>query len=222
MIQLRQTDRDQTMSAEQIVGVDLPLHSQETELEILKSLAPRIMNRVMLDVGASVGVFASHFASLGWEVHAFELCPEVFVRLSGNLSNMANVHCHPLALSDQDGHATLHIAERTDGTIMDIYHSLVPYEPTPDFRWKGSTEIRCLRLDSACATLGITRQPGVLKIDTEGNDFQVLKGLGQVMPGVIMVEFWEDSHPFGKCPSPPHLMIEFLGERGYRDYFFRV
>lgn len=119
-------------------GVHLPVHSQETELEILKCLAPGITSRAMLDVGASTGVFASCFGSLGWEVHAFEPCPEVFTRLSAHLSNMANVRCHPLALSDRDGNATLHIAERTDGTVMDIYHTLVLYEPMPDFRWGRS------------------------------------------------------------------------------------
>jgi len=199
---------------------DLPLHSQETELEILKSLAPGITNRVMLDVGASTGLFASYFASMGWEVHAFEPCPEVFAKLSAHLANMPNVRCYPLALTDRDGSATLHIAVRSDGTLMDMYHTLVPYKPTPEFQWGGIDEVRCLRLDSACASLGITRRPGLLKIDTEGNDYRVLKGLGELLPEVIMVEFWDDAHPFGRCPSPPHLMIDLLRERGYRDFFF--
>ncbi len=200
--------------------MDLPIPSQETELEILKRLVPMITNRTMLDVGASTGVFASYFALLGWEVHAFEPCPEVFAKLSANLSNTPNVRCHPLALTDRNGRETLHIAERTDGTVMDFHHTIVPYEPTSEFRWGGSTEVTCARLDSACSTLGITGRPGILKINTAGSEFQVLKGLGEVLPDVIMVEFWEDSHPFGKCPSPPHLMLEFLHERGYRDYFF--
>lgn len=45
---------------------ELPLHSQETELMILKCLAPMITNRVVLDVGASTGPFASYFAF--WKV----------------------------------------------------------------------------------------------------------------------------------------------------------
>jgi FkbM family methyltransferase len=208
------------MSTLEEEGVDLPLHSQETELEILKSLAPKLANRVMLDVGASVGVFAWYFASLGWQVHAFEPSPEVFAKLSARLAKKANVRCYPLALSDRDGEANLHIAKRIDGTTMDIYHSLAPYHTTPDFQWGGSTRITCRRLDSACAKLGIPRRPGVLKIDTAGTELEVLKGLGDVLPEIIMVEFWEDSHPFGKCPSPPHLMIDLLRDRGYRDFFF--
>ena len=43
-----------------------PLHTQETELEILKCLALMITNRVVLDVGASTGAFASYFAF--WKV----------------------------------------------------------------------------------------------------------------------------------------------------------
>ncbi|PWB82103.1 MAG: hypothetical protein C3F08_00510 [Candidatus Methylomirabilota bacterium] len=81
-------------------------------------------NRTMLDVGASTGVFASYFASVGWEVHACEPCPEVFAKLPANLSNMPNVRCHPVALTDRDGRETLHIAERTDGTVMDIHHTI--------------------------------------------------------------------------------------------------
>lgn len=45
---------------------DPPLHTQETELEILKRLAPMITSLVVLDVGASTGVFASYFAF--WKV----------------------------------------------------------------------------------------------------------------------------------------------------------
>lgn len=200
--------------------MDFPIHSQETEMEILKRLAPGITSRVMLDVGASTGVFASYFALLGWEVHAFEPCPEVFAKLSINLANMPNARCYPLALTESEGHKTLYIAEHADGTVMDILHSLAPYKPRPDFRWGGSTEVACTRLDSACATLGIAECPGILKIDTAGSELQVLKGLGEVRPEVIMAEFWEDTHPFGKCPSPPHLMLELLHEHGYRDYFF--
>lgn len=208
------------MSAQEDIATDFPLHSQETELEILKRLAARITDRVILDVGASTGVFAPHFALQGWEVHAFEPCPEVFAKLSANLSNMPNVRCYPVALTDRDGRETLRIAERTDGSVMDIYHTIVPYEPTPEFRWGGSTEVTCMRLDSACTTFGITGRPGILKIDTAGSELQVLKGLGKIQPEVIMAEFWEDTHPFGKCPSPPQRMLEFLRERGYRDYFF--
>jgi FkbM family methyltransferase len=174
----------------------------------------------MLDVGASTGIFSSYFATLGWEVHAFEPCPEVFAKLSTHLTAFATARCHPIAVTDRDGSMRLLVAERADGTVMDVYHTLVPYEPTPDFRWGGSREVTCLTLDSACGELGITTRPGILKIDTAGSEFDVLKGLGRVQPEVIMVEFWEDSHPFGKCPSPPHLMLDFLHGRGYRNFLF--
>src|SRR5262249_48648426 len=64
----------------------------------------------------------------------------------------------------------------------------------------------------------IPGQVGFLKVDTEGHDLAVLRGLGALACEGIGVEFWCEGHALGRSPSAPGAMVRLLAERGYPHY----
>jgi hypothetical protein len=59
---------------------------------------------------------------------------------------------------------------------------------------------------------------GLVKIDTEGFDLEVIKGMGDFIYPVVVAEFWDSNFPFGQSGSMNHLkdMVKAMRERNYR------
>lgn len=131
---------------------------------------------VAVDVGANVGIHTIVMAKrVGPEgqVFAFEPNPIVFSRLSENikLNNFTNIVPFKYALSDMHGSIILHTFR--DGLPrqgMSGFYTNVPENERVDVPVDVAT------FDSLVETLNI-KQMDLVKIDTEGNDFKVLRGM---------------------------------------------
>ena len=178
-------------------------------LDVWLALLPQA--RVVFDVGAYVGIFAMS-AALGAperHVHAFEPVPESFARLSENLraNDLARVHAVRAAVGETDGETTLHVP---DGVWLPSHSST-----HSGFR-PGTRPVRvpALTLDRYARDHGIDRLD-LMKIDTEGNEDEVLAGA---------TELFQRSRPFVLCEVLKGLTEEKLNawfeSRRYR--FFRL
>jgi hypothetical protein len=59
---------------------------------------------------------------------------------------------------------------------------------------------------------------GVLKTDTEGNDLNVLRGLGILRPEMVICEYFTKGLYSGWSEGAPELIIEYMRELGYRTF----
>jgi len=178
-------------------------------LDVWLALLPAC--RVVFDVGAYVGIFAMSAAIAAPErdVHAFEPVPQSFARLRANLraNQLARVHAVNAAVGETDGETTLHVP---DGVWLPSHSST-----HSGFR-PGTRPLRvaALTLDRYARDNQIERCD-LMKIDTEGNEDEVLAGAAELVTR---------SRPFVFCEVLKGLTEEKLNawfaSKRYR--FFRL
>ena len=148
---------------------------ERTELELELRLARPATTAV--DVGANVGLHTSVLASAvgpGGHVLAFEPEPSNCSRLQENVvrNGFTNVEIHRVALQDRPGHAVLHLGADP------MYHSTgTIFEDRAAGR---DIVVEARILDDVWREAG---SPSVsfVKIDTEGTEFEVLKGTERLL-----------------------------------------
>ncbi len=168
-----------------------------------------------IDIGANIGLFSISFARQSHieRVHAFEPDPHNYAQCMANLflsGYQHKVSVRAAGLSDHDGTANLYLArqyfacdfgKRNNGTT-----SLVFSEGRHSER--DTVEVRIHRLDDLLPNVGETL---TVKINVEGHELAVLRGMGEILRRndcVLQVETWA-----GKCEP----LDTFLGPLGYRQ-----
>jgi FkbM family methyltransferase len=134
----------------------------------------------VFDVGAHFGYFtllSSHLVGEGGHVHSFEPTPATFEVLRANVARRPNVTINPLAVFSHE--TTL---------------SLTSYESLPSFNTVGrgnvadadqallkttTFDVQATSLDHYVASTGA--RPDLIKLDAEGAEEQIFKGMERVM-----------------------------------------
>jgi FkbM family methyltransferase len=152
--------------------MDLLDHEPVTRRVLAGLLRP---DSVFIDVGANVGYYtllASGMVGSRGRVHAVECSSKNLVLLTDNVrkNNLQNVEIHAFAAASARGSVTLNVSPV----------GLAWFPPSP--RWpivpgRGSAvSVRAVPLDE------IIRSPiDVVKIDTDGADLDVLKGMKRIL-----------------------------------------
>jgi len=169
---------------------------------LLGHLYGYLSDRVALDVGANIGELSETLISAGYTVYAFEPYTPVFKELTERLATKARFHAFNIAIGDADGKAPLHLAEglpdNKQTESVHLYNSLIPHSMPIGLQFSSTVEVSVRSLESLRVSLEIPADIGVLKIDTEGNELSVIRGLGDLKPSVVMAEFWDERHVFGR------------------------
>jgi len=128
------------------------------------------------DVGANLGLYTVKFSEIvgaKGAVVAFEPSPTNFDRLKRAAGSLPNVALVPIAMGDHEG-----TVEFTQGRDRDGTTSRVVTDPTD--RTGGSINVEVSRGDH-CLTFQSVKPPDVIKIDTEGFELEVIRGLSQTL-----------------------------------------
>jgi len=171
-----------------------------------------------IDVGASIGylsAFAMGFVGRSGEVHSFEPLPQYYkhlIRLA-SANKAYTIKVNQCALGDREGTATIQVT-----TIPNLGASFM----IPGLRRKRTVEGRLLvpvrRLDRYIEEEAL-KEISVIKIDVEGFEFPVLKGLSGYLeqsknPPSIICEIMPAAyslmnHTLGE-------LAEYMGQYGYQ------
>ncbi|GAB6094268.1 hypothetical protein JCM14469_05200 [Desulfatiferula olefinivorans] len=146
--------------------------------EYLKKNKPGIM----FDVGAHHGKTSLPFLESGWQVHAFEPDPDNYKILAESLGIFDTFHPENCAVSDASAESSPFFTSSLSSGIS----SLCSFHETHTLR----CETKTVTLSEYCNASNI-EHIDFLKIDTEGYDLFVLRGIDwdRIHPSVIVCEF---------------------------------
>jgi FkbM family methyltransferase len=145
---------------------------------------------VFVDVGGNKGDFSLIAAKAAGDAGRV-LCIEpepanvAWIRRSVARNRYSSVEVVPVALSDHDGEATLHLGEKSG------WHTLVGGGPVASV---GEITVPIRTLDGVLAERGI-QSVDVVKIDVEGAEDAVLAGAEQTLRNSSRVTLLLDLHP---------------------------
>lgn len=132
-------------------------------VEAWRRLVADVRPDLVLDIGANYGEVVLSADYPDAEVHVFEPNPPVADRLERSVAGIATVH--RVAVSDRDGTARLGLVPRSSG-VSSLERS----------EGRG-VEVPTLRIDS----LDLTAQRLLFKIDVEGHEHAVLRGMARLL-----------------------------------------
>jgi len=151
------------------------------------------MKTNILDIGANTGLYGIAAKSFqpSAHVHCFEPLDGVvnFLRQNAEL-NQLKLEIHQVGLSDYDGKADVYLPEEKDF----VYSVTINENTVADTRTSRKIEISVHRLDTMIAN-GIVPVPDLIKIDVERHEYQVLRGMGDILASALpdfIVEVLDD------------------------------
>ena len=173
---------------------------------------------VVFDVGAHVGeltLLFSRFVGQHGRVHAFEAGGETFERLQTvcEAANRQNIVLNHVALMDKEGTVKLHVYDREHSGWNSLAERPLR-EYGIDIDPVGIEEVRAITVDAYCDQNGIA-QIGLLKIDVEGAEYQVLQGARRMLAGkkilCCVFEFGQTTFDMGNNPDELEAYLKRFG-----------
>ena len=165
---------------------------------------------LFVDVGANIGMItlhARHLIGATGRIDCFEPNPQCVNAIRGHvrMNGIENVFVHPCALSDAPGSLDLSLTSEHSGTatLVDV----------------GNDAIRTIKVDVRIGDDAIEGAPRVIKIDVEGFELNVLKGLRRTlsMHKPFVVTELIESH-LNKAGTNVAEVSGFLFDLGYVAY----
>jgi FkbM family methyltransferase len=168
-------------------------------------------DEVFFDIGAQYGVYSYLIGnSLGASVRvvAFEPFPRDFALLQRNteLNKSANVLCVNAALSDFDGEVSMSSSDDAGEICPRIGEKTV-----------GSQSVAAARGDALIAA-GKVPFPNVIKLDVEGHELAVIRGMAETLGDPRCHSIYCEIHDSMLPPGDdPETLIAFLRDKGFNS-----
>jgi FkbM family methyltransferase len=162
------------------------------EFREMQRLAGPDCPKSFVDVGASNGFYMSNsfpFIARGWQAVLIEPHPVAFEKMKKLHAGKPNVACLNVACADTDGQRPLYFAKNS----LNSSHSTLCTDDSPRWRKMRSDEftmVQVRRLDGLLREQELPAEFGILSVDAECMDYEVLLGLDlkQWRPRVIVTE----------------------------------
>ncbi len=194
---------------------------QDLDIELMTYLYSYLPHRLAVDIGANRGDVSSRLLQAGYQVYAFEPFPPVIDKLKNRLGDHPNFRLFPLAIGSENQTQELHIAtdETPDNTYQDasFYSSLTKHSLSEGLVFTDTITVTVKTLASLHDGEELPKDIGLVKIDTEGFDLEVIKGMVNYRYPVVVAEFWDQNFPFGRSGAMNQLpdLVKAMKERDY-------
>ena len=186
---------------------------------------------VFLDIGANVGIvslYVNRHAPQVGAVYAFEPLPPTYEHLKHNLllnGNPEKIHTFNIGLSNNKGSVDFYLSGADEAASMQPNMDEYYMQECIDGVYTGKKKMEKITcavdtLDSFVDMHNI-ENVDIIKIDTEGNEYNVLKGgtnvLKKYTPLVYSEMLRKHAARFGYHPNE---IIDFMGTLGYVCFVF--
>lgn len=163
---------------------------------------------IVFDIGGNMGLYSEVFSELGAKVVAVEPNPRCCQNLN-LLARTREVHVLNRAAGAAPGKAILHVCEDPGlSTLSSQWLEIAQGSPLHrDSKWLGTLEVEVITLDELASRFGV---PSFVKIDVEGHDDQVLRGMS-FQPTALSFEFNHEMPQVARrCFDAPALARKYL------------
>jgi FkbM family methyltransferase len=143
-------------------------------------------NFLVFDVGCNIGNKSVEYLSCGTKVVGFEPQPNCVDQLTDKFKNTTNIIIEPIGLDEKKGESFIYEASHnTISSMSEDFIETVKKQRFKDYTWGNKINIDVDTLDNMIEKHG---KPNYIKIDVEGYELNVLKGLTTPID-VISIEF---------------------------------
>ena len=174
-----------------------------------KNYHQKAINRILMnldlkkviDIGAHKGEFLENIISINkkMKVYSFEPQSKIFSNLKNSFTTKKNIFIYNLAISNVNKKQKLNINIKTSTSTFSNYNESSYWKKIKDFLIAGlnkssivnSELVQSITLDKFCKKNDI-KKIDLLKIDTEGHEFEVLSGATNLLKKdirYILIEF---------------------------------
>jgi len=235
LIEVQEDSRNQNiLTSETLTNIYVDIHNQkfkvvtdqayfqDIDIELMVYLYSYLPHHRAIDIVANRGDVSNRLLEAGYEVYAFEPFPPVLEKLTTRLGDNPHFHLFPFAIGSVNETRDLHIAsDQTEDKIYDdstFYSSLTRHSLSEGLVFIETLSVTVKTLASLHESANLPSDIGLVKIDTEGFDLEVIKGMGDFIYPVVVAEFWDANFPFGQSGAMNHLknMVKAMRERNYR------
>ena len=179
-----------------------------TQLDDIQACFADLPMTCIFDVGANIGQSAEFFHSRHPQanIHCFEPAPESFEQLKNRFSSNPLVRVNNLGVSDRIGETSF--TSSGTSTMNRICRA-----------GDGNITVKTTDLVSYCKSNNIN-QIDYLKIDTEGNEINVINGMQEIMSTISFIETEASLNPHNKYHRSFFDIYQRLTESGF--YLFGI
>ncbi len=173
--------------------------------------------RVVFDVGANEGQFATGLRAWGYtgRIVSFEPIPAVAAGLREQASRDPQWDVRQCALGAEAGTAALHVS---DLSVFSSLREVLPSAEAFDARARtvSTVEVEVARLDDVFDEFVRPGETAFLKVDTQGNEADVLDGAAGVLDWVVGVQLELGVRALYDGEQLAPALIERMAGLGYR------
>jgi len=175
--------------------------------------------KIGFDIGACLGESISKFDGFD-EIYCFEPSPYAYDNLVKVIENDSRIKCFQLAISDENGEKDFYYHDHYG------YSSLLEIDQSSEFAKKchqddpgfdyvmAVIKVQTKRLDTFMKENNI-EHIDFIKIDTQGNDLNVIKSLGNMIDKVDTIELEVQLKPLYKGTPLKEEVINFMKSKGF-------
>jgi FkbM family methyltransferase len=196
--------------------------AENPEIGLLAHVCSFLKDTTALDIGAHDGAVAERLLQCGCAVWAFEPYGPSFAQLEKRLAGRERFCASRLAVGLADGEMMLNVAEDLSADAKwnaTLFNSLVDHPMLAEVKFTDAVPVVVRSLESLQKSGEIPNHIGLLKIDTEGLDLEVIAGMGEMRPAIVMAEFWDAEHPFGRAGHGRlDKLVTAMRRRGYAKH----
>jgi len=170
---------------------------------------------LVLDVGANTGQYATELRDWGYrgEIISFEPLSAAFAQLELNASADPHWHCRRIALGPSPGRADLKVAQNSvSSSLLSMADRHV--DAQPDSAVVAVEQVEVVALDSL-GLLEAYKGETLLKLDVQGYEEEVLRGAGESLANVRLVECELTVAPLYEGQALLGHMMNVLGRGGF-------
>jgi FkbM family methyltransferase len=190
---------------------DTGYHEFESELPIIKDLLSEIDDAdVFFDIGANIGLYSCVISQKidPKNVAAFEPSPSPYKKLQKNSKFNGHFHHHQVAISDTDEMIEFSVDVNDAHSRMSTINT---NSSATDYQVR---EVTSRKLSSVVKNEDIPL-PTIVKVDVEGAEFKVLKGIDRLLDSIQII-YCEIHYPaLDGFNTDGEEIIEYLESSGF-------